>query len=758
MLELAEGIAGPYAGKLLADLGADVVKLEPLAGDASRRFGTSPAPDGMSSAFLHLNTNKRSAVADVDSPAGVELVLSLAATSDLVIESMTATRATETGLTFEAFAARREGLAVVSVTPFGRTGPHAHWLGEEIVTYAYAGVMSSTGLREREPVKMGGDVGQYHRGNIAALAGLAAVAVAEGSGRSIHVDAAGVDAQFGSVDRRATYFLYQVFTGMDAPRSPGQTISPFPTGAFPTADGYVQITTAPRWIPRMLAVLGDATLAARYSAGDPMADPELPQAAFDAVLGWTIARTSQEAMEAGQAGGWPVTALKTPAEVLVDRHLAERGFWVDIDLGSRGKVRQPGAPVRFHAGGWELQRPAPELGAHGDEIAADAARPRPPRSPRAEPTLPLDGIVVVDMTAAWAGPFATQLLCDLGATVIRVDNPAIFPTNTRGVLPRPPAGLLPLYGPIFGGYPDLDPGERPWNRAAIYLNHARGKKCVTLDPRTSLGRDVLGRLVARADVLLENNSVDLMDKLGIGWEAVHARNPRLVMVRLPSAGFDGPYRHFLGFGSNMEALFGLTAIRGYPDLDVSENDMVFHMDAATGGVAAFATLAALRRRDHTGVGELVEVAQSENMLNHIGELLVDVARGVHDDHRLGNRHPWRAPQGAYRCLDAEPGAGKAGDVGAGGLDRWVVISVGDDDHWTGLRAAMGEPDWSSHERFATATGRRAHHDEIDVGITAWTRALAHRKPRRAAKPAACRPRRSRPRARCAPILTFVPVA
>lgn len=730
VLELAEGVAGPYAGKLMADLGADVVKLEPPVGDRSRRNGDLADGARTASMFAHLNTNKRSGIADLDTPGGVDLALRLAQRSDLVIESLTTARAEATGLTFQALAARRPGLVVVSVTAFGRTGPHAAWKGEEILTFANSGVMTSTGLRDREPMKMGGDIGQYHAGTIAAVAALGAVAVAQRSGRAIHIDAAACDAQFASIDRRITYLLYQGFTGMDPPRSAGATISPFPTGTFPTADGYVQITTAPRWIPRMLSILGDDALAARYAAGNPLDDPELPQLAFEVVLGWTISRTSQEAMMTAQAAGWPVTALNTPLDVLADPHLEERGFWATTELDGNGPLRAPGAPVRFHSGGWEPRRAAPALGADQSEIVAYATDPAPMPMTTADPAaadrLPLDGIMIIDMTAAWAGPFATQLLCDLGATVIRVDNPAIFPTNTRGVHARPLAESLALLGPIFGGYPDLDPGERPWNRCAVYLGHARGKALVTLDPRTELGHEMLMRLIERADVLIENNTVDLLDRLGVGWEAASARNPRLVMVRLPSSGLDGPYRHFLGFGSNMEALFGLTAIRGYPDLDVGENDAVYHMDAATGGTAAFATLAALRRRECTGVGELVELAQSENMLNHIGDLLLDVQRGLAGELRVGNRHRWRAPQGVYRCHDAAPGSGGAGRVGAGGLDRWVAISVGGDDEWLGLRAAMNKPAWAADDRFASPAGRRAHHDEIDVGITSWTRDLTHR--------------------------------
>lgn len=734
VLELAEGIAGPYAGKLLADLGADVIKLEPPQGDRSRAFGPTPRPGGMSSTFVHLNANKRSAVADLDTPEGRRLVLDLAARSDLVIESLGVERAAATGLTPEALAASREGLAVVSVTPFGLTGPHASWKGEEILTYASAGVMSSTGLARREPVKMGADIGQYHHGTIVAIASLAAVTQAERDRRSVLVDAAAVDAQFTTIDRRLTFFLFHVFTGLDAPRSAGAVISAFPTGVYPTADGYVMISTAPRWIPRMLGVLGDAALTARYTAGNPLEDPELPQLAFETVLGWTIARTSQEAMEEAQAAGWPVTALNTPDRVLDDPHLAARGFWSEVPLPEGGTAKGTGAPVRFHGegGGWQRRRPAPALDADRAEVLAAAAAPPPAPPPaegwRAVPgRLPLEGVVVVEITVAWAGPYASMLLADLGATVVRVDNPNVFPTNTRGLLPRPPKELVPLTSPIFAGYPDLDPGERPWNRTANYLGHARGKKQVTIDPRTDAGREALLQLLGRADVFIENNSVDLLDKLGIDWETARARNPRLVMVRMPSTGLDGPYRHFLGFGTNMEAVFGLTSLRGYPDVDYGENDHVFHMDAASGGVAAFAALAALRRRARTGVGELVEVAQSENMLNHIGEILLDVQRGDTDELRIGNRHRWRAPQGVYRCLDAPEGTGGVGRVGGPtGLDRWVAVSVGSDDEWHALRTALGDPAWAADERFATAEGRRTHHDDIDAGIAAWTATRTHR--------------------------------
>ena len=309
------------------------------------------------------------------------------------------------------------------------------------------------------------------------------------------------------------------------------------------------------------------------------------------------------------------------------------------------------------------------------------------------------------MTVVWAGPYSTQILGDLGADVVRVDNPWVFPTATRGIFPRPTKEMIADIGGIGGGYPDAEPGDRPWNRFALFNAHARNKRSVTLDLRQERGKETFLQLVDVSDVLIENNSVDLMDRLGIGWDEIHARNPKLIMIRMPSVGLEGPYRSFLGFGVNFEALCGLGAIRGYQDADLSENEAVFHMDAASGATGAFAALMALRRRETTGVGELVEISQAENMLNHIGELLIDASRTGTVHQPLGNRHRVYAPQGCYPC---------AGD------DQWAVISVTNDDQWQALVEILGSPQWATDDELSTVEGRQQRHDEIDDYLSAWT--------------------------------------
>ena len=711
VIELAQGIAGPYAGKLLADYGADVIKVEPPGGDRARHLGPFPADDPdpeQSATFLHLNTNKRSVVAQPDS----DLVASLLTDADIVIQSSPDPDPAD-------LRARHPQLVVTSVTSFGLTGPYAGYEGEEIVHLAFGGPMSATGNPDREPLKMGGAIGQYQCGSVAALATLAAASAAARDGEGTHIDLANIETQAGSIDRRMTYLLYAAYRDQNVERTGGYAVSPFPGGCRPTADGHVQVSTLMNWIPRMLAVLDDPEMAALYDDEMWIFNEALPDLADAQLVTWTLTRTRQEAMEQAQAKGWPVTAVNHPVDLLTDAHFETRGFFVPVEHQRAGTLRQPGAPIRME-NGWAIRRPAPLLDEHraeiesesetaggGAERATTAATASEPEGAAGDRALPLDGIRVLDMTVVWAGPYATCLLGDLGADIVRVDNPYIFPSATRGVLPRPPKEMVPDLGGIFGGYPDADPGQRPWNRKALFNAHARNKRSVTLDLRKPLGRETFLRLVDHCDVMIENNSIDLLAKLGIDWPDLHARNERLILVRMPSVGLTGPYQSYLGFGVNFEALCGLGAIRGYADGDLSENEPVFHMDAASGAAGALAALMALRRREETGVGELVELSQSENMLNHIGEYLIDAERTGTQHHPLGNRHATRAPQGCYPCR---------------GDDAWVVISVGDDAQWKSLADVAGSG-WADDERFATVEGRRAHHDELDELIGQWTSEL-----------------------------------
>lgn len=767
VLELATGISGPYLGKLFADHGADVVKVEPPGGDPARRhgpWGNAAAPLGDSGGgehsplFLHLNTNKRSVVADIGTaePSADDLgfIRSLAATSDIVIEAFPPGHLDRIGLGYETLADLRPGIVLTSITPFGQSGPYAQagYRGSDIVTYAMGGPMWGTGIDEREPVKLSGDVTSYQVGNLAAVPTLAAYQMSRRSGRSFHIDVSAFEAQAGTIDRRASYLLYQAWTGTDVGRDARQPQRASPVGFYPTADGWALVFTLPSWAPRMVQTLTSAGLGGEPGSGDSLAerfaspawlaDPKLPDMVETALYVWLAGHTQSTVGAAAQVNKWGVTPLNAPADLLDDPHFAARGFFVPAEHPVAGTVQQLGAPFRLHRAApldasdqaSTAPRHAPLLGEHDAEVraglsaadtaatgqAGDHGSPTVASARRAPTRLPLEGIRVLDLTVVWAGPACTMYLGDLGAEVIRVDNPYVFPTATRGLMPRPPREINPELGPL-SGYPDHDPGRRPWNRQNLFSAHARGKLSCTLDPRTELGRSTLHRLVQQTDVIVENNSLGVLPKLGLDWETVHAVNPRTIVLRMPPMGLEGPYSDWVGFGANFEALCGLTGLRGYADDDPTSLTSVFHMDPASAATAAFAVLAVLGRRDGvdgTGVGELIEFSQSENVMQHIGEYFIDAAANGTRHQPLCNRSVARAPQGCYRCA-TDPDRPDHDD-------EWAVIACETDADWAALAGLLdrdrpgGAAALGGDERLATLAARHAHHDEIDERISAWT--------------------------------------
>jgi crotonobetainyl-CoA:carnitine CoA-transferase CaiB-like acyl-CoA transferase len=192
--------------------------------------------------------------------------------------------------------------------------------------------------------------------------------------------------------------------------------------------------------------------------------------------------------------------------------------------------------------------------------------------------------------------------------------------------------------------------------------------------------------------------------MGIGVSELRTRNPRLIVLRMPPTGFAGDWSSYSGFGTQFDGLTGLLWICGHRDSDLTTSPATTYMDAASGPAAAFVAIAALRYRDRTGRGQVVELAQSENVLNHLGDIYVDCELGV-EPTRMGNRDPWRAPQGLY------PGRGE---------NRWLAVSVGDNSEWAALADAMGRADLVDDDRFADQDSRMANHDALDAIIEAWT--------------------------------------
>lgn len=327
--------------------------------------------------------------------------------------------------------------------------------------------------------------------------------------------------------------------------------------------------------------------------------------------------------------------------------------------------------------------------------------------------LPLEGIRVLDLTVVWAGPFCTMFLGDMGAEIIRVENINVWQTNTRGFMARPPKALIEMQ-PGLGPYPNFDPGERPWNRHPLFNSHARNKLSWTVDLRKPEGIELFKRMVAISDVVIENNAVETMEKLGITYEMLSGVNPDIIYLRMPPYGTSGPYRNLRGFGSNFESVIGHTLLRTYLNTDPATNSPVYSADYLGGAQGAFAILAALHYRRRTGKGQYVEYAQTEGAMALMGLPFMDYAlNGRVRTEGLGNRDP-SAIQGCYRCRNE--GMRPEGEP----RDRWVCITVANDAEWAAFRAVLGDPAWARDARFADVASRYRHHDEIDKRISEWT--------------------------------------
>lgn len=321
--------------------------------------------------------------------------------------------------------------------------------------------------------------------------------------------------------------------------------------------------------------------------------------------------------------------------------------------------------------------------------------------------MPLEGVRVLDLGVVLAGPQAALLLADLGAEVIRVESTQYFPPQTRGVFARPSPAVVKASIPVAGGYPNREPGERPWNRFPWFNTTARNKLGMTVNLRESAGRGIFLRLAAVSDVLISNQSAGTLDGLGLGYGVLAAANPGLVYIDASSFGATGPTRGYRAFGLQMEAFAGHDLLRHYPDRAVSSNTWAVTADAAGAVAMALAAQMALYARLRTGRGQYVDLSMVENFAGLIGQFILDFTRNGRVPESTGNRD-YVAVQGCYPC---------AGD------DRWLVLTLPTDAAWAGFCRAAGQPAGCDGLSFATVAARLRHHDAVDRLISCWTRSL-----------------------------------
>ena len=372
VLDLTSNVAGPFATKLLADYGADVLKVEPPDGDAARReppfFHDEPHPE-KSALFLHLNTNKRSVTLNLEQPEAREIVSRLAADADVVVEDFAPGRLDGWGLGWERLTAGRDDLVLASITSFGQSGPYRDYLASEITLQAMGGPLHLNGTAEREPLKLAGHVAHYHAGAAAALAIMLTRLRVEMGGAGDHIDLAVYECQAGFRDRRTVFLTHAAYTGRTMHRPPAG--SRFLSGVRPTPDGYVNLlVAAPRHLDEFLALIGRSDLAGHPEFRKTVVDmsPDFAAEVEGAYLAWLMSSSKQEALAATQAIGILGGAILTAEDLVRDPHYRERGAWETIDHPMTGPVEYPGRQLILSDTPRAQARRAPLLGEHNREV------------------------------------------------------------------------------------------------------------------------------------------------------------------------------------------------------------------------------------------------------------------------------------------------------------------------------------------------------------------------------------------------------
>ncbi len=602
VLEAAGEVAGPYAGKLLADAGADVVKVEPAGGDPLRRWtaaGIDLAEGEDSALFRFLNTSTRSVVGTVDD---------LAAGADVVLG--------DGWLPVDDLRRDHPHLVVVTITSFGMTGPWSGRPATEFTLQAACGSTGSRGRRDRPPLAVGGRFGEYLAGVHAALGAVAAWR----AGGDEHVDVSMLEAM--AIGMNTYGPLFAELYGIEAPVEPRGRHIDHPS-IEPTADGWVGFATiANQQFKDFLVLIERADLLADEDLVDINVRTKRADEFEAAVQAWTTRHTTADIIERASALRVPVAPVSDGVTVVDHEQFSARKVFVD---GPQG--RQPRVPYRLGAHPGTTFDRAPMVGAHTGIVDWS---PRSARTRSQE--RPLAGVRVVDLTCFWAGPSASLNLAALGADVVKVES-VQRPDGMRFTSTKPPTV------------------DQWWEWAPVFCGTNAGKRAVTLDLGAEAGRRLFLDLVAGADVVMENFSPRVMEQFDLDWPVLAAANPGVVMVRMPGFGLDGPWRDRTGYAPTMEQLTGLAWITGWPDLPpiVPRGPC----DPLAGAHAAFAVLVALEERDRTGQGFLLEVPMVESALaTAAGPVMEAAAYGVVQG-RDGNRGPVAAPQGVYACAEPE---------------------------------------------------------------------------------------------------------
>jgi crotonobetainyl-CoA:carnitine CoA-transferase CaiB-like acyl-CoA transferase len=697
---------GEAAGRVFADLGAEVIKIEPPGGCAARStppFAAGQAGDPEGSLFWRaFGLGKKSVVLDLDERDGRARFLELARGADVLLESSTPGTLDTLGLGYTDLARENPALLYVSITPYGQRGPLAKSPATDLTISAAGGLPNMQGDRDRPPLPVGHPEASCHAAVQAAADAILALGERERSGLGQHLDAsmqAAIVWTLLFVTGHATLYGEDV-AGYGVARG-GPPAQLLPGVVIPnvarTKDGFVVMTlvlgeVGARGFGRLMRFAAErgglepdiaardwSTWMQQLGAGKlPPADLARALAQIVTFLGTC---TKAEIQERAVREAWLVGPAWTTADLLADRQLEARDYWVRV-----GDTLHPGAFAKLSKTPIRLAAPAPRLGADQALASAKQRRPNVASAPRQrEGAALLAGLKVADFSWVGAGPLVSKDLANLGATVVHVESdkfvdPLRFVPPWKGRIPNPANGHTPA-------------------------NFNQSKLGLALDLKSEPGRQVALRLVDWADVVIESFTPGTAAKLGLDWEALSKRKPGLVMLSSCLRGQSGPEREYTGFGLQGAGLAGFCAITGWPDR-LPSGPWGAYTDFIAPRYSIAALGAALFHRARTGEGQYIDLSQVEAAIHFLEPLVLDYTVNGRIAGLAGMSSERACPHGIFR---------------AAGEERYVAIAVETSAQWRALRSLVAGLDAFAGPEWDELAARIAAQERVEAPLAAWCR-------------------------------------
>jgi crotonobetainyl-CoA:carnitine CoA-transferase CaiB-like acyl-CoA transferase len=677
-------VSGQLCGRVLADLGMEVIKIEPPGGDPVRKmppFARSADGKQLSTTFAHLNAGKASKVLDLDGEAGRAEFRRMVETADVVLESFQPGELEAKGLGYKDLAAINPQLIMASITGFGQTGSKKNFAYNDLVALAESGFLYISGDPSLPPCRPP-ETQAYYFASLFATAGLlAALYRREHTGQGDHVDSSMQE----TLATQEHIIRLWANEKQISQRAGSQHGSVAPAKIFSCRDGFVYLyVTRQHWklfltIWKNHPPVFDAPEWLNNLYRRAHAD-ELNQAVQNFLNQFTMA----EITDLLQAKGLPCVPVNTPMGFANDEHVRSRGFMAPVEHPGFGSAEQPAMPFIIDG-----VRPAvgsvPVLDSWSSPSYVSSVtgkkregRPRDTGSGNG----PLHGMRIVSFDHVLAAPYGTTILAELGADVIKVE-------SSKG-------GMDPFR--FFGT------GEDP-NVSPRFLEFNRNKRSFTVNLKHPKGPRVLHDLVARADAVLDNYSVDVVDRIGLAYEDLRNVKPDIINLRMPGLGTTGPKRHFSTVGVNITAYTGLTYLWNHPGVTGPPiGSQTVFPDYVSGVLCAIIIISGVLYRDRQKKGAFIDLAQSEATAFMIGANLMAAAANGKDPQPIGNASPLAAPHDCYPCK---------------GEDRWCVIAAENEEQWAALAKIIGGG-IDQEPRFKTAASRLQYRDDLNRAIARWT--------------------------------------